>query len=257
MNASSSTSANSWLSHVVTRRLLIVWLPIIIVGVMIFCLSGGMPPTSWLLLLQMLSRWSRLQTSLGNAFFISFAIILMQCLFILIAWIILAFTIWREISVFSTLRAQRISTLQEKLAAAENTPIILQSSPVVSGQQGVQLMPEKQEKNTGIKIVSAESDEQDDIFDMNNAVFELSSETSENPVDDPSAQPQQIKEEEEAVFLYGNPFEGELPEVFHYDIDLKRGVQSIQEELHSQQKGGTEKSIDLKDNQDKDTEQDK
>ena len=113
-------------------------------------------------------------------------------------------------------------------------------------------MPE-QEKNTGIKIVSAGSDEQDDEFDVNKAVFELSSETDEPGEDNPSAQPQQV-EEEETIFLYGNPFEGELPEVFHYDMDLKRGVQ---EGLRSQQKGSNEKSIDRPDNQGKDTEQDK
>jgi hypothetical protein len=247
-----SKLANGSLSHAVTRRLLIVWLPIIIVGVVIFWLSGGMPPASWLLLLQIVSRWNGLQAALGNAFFISFAIVLMQGLFILIAWIILAFTIWREISVFNTLRAQqRIIALQEKLVVEKNTPIALQSSPVVSGQQGVQLMPEKREKNTGIKIVSVEGD---DAFDVDKAVFELSSETDESEAVDPFVQPQQVKEEEETTFLYANPFEGELPEVFRYDMDLKRGVQSLQEELRGQHKESNKESIDMQSRQNKDME---
>lgn len=247
MNISSNTFANNSLLPIMARRLLIVWLPMIIVGVVIFWLSGGIPPASWLLLFQMMSRWSGLQVTLGKAFFMSFAIVLVQGLLILAAWIILIFTIWREISVFNTLRAQqRIIALQEKLVMANKAPIALQSAPVVSGQQGVQLMPENRDKNTGIKIVSFEEDKQDDAFDVNNAVFELSSEAEESEMDDPFSQPKQVQEEkeEETIFLYGNPFEGELPEVFRYDMDLKRGVQSLQEELRGQHKDSHEESID-------------
>ena len=250
MNASSNTVTRSPLFYSVIRRLLSVWLPIVIVGGIIFWLSGGMPPASWLLLQQMLSRWNGLQATLGNTAFVSFAIVLLQCLFILLAWLILADTIWREIAVISALRAQqRIIALQEKLEATEHTPITLQSSPVVSRHQGVQLMPEKQEKNTGIKIVSLESDDQNNSFDVNEAVFELPSETEEAEV---NALPVQPQEEEETIFLYGNPFEGELPEVFHYDMDLKRGVQNIQKELRGQQKRSAEESADQQDGQNKD-----
>jgi len=252
MNTLSNTVVHRSLTHIVTQRLLIVWLPIVIVGVAIFWLSGGIPPASWLLLFEMLGRWSDLQAALGNGLVLSFAIVFVQCLLILLAWIILTFTIWREISVFSTLRAQqRIITLQKDLVVAENIPLPLQSSPVVSQHQGVQLMPEKLEKNTGIKIVSFEEDEQNSTFDLNTAVFELSSDTDEAEADNASVQLQQVEEEEEIIFLYGNPFEGALPEVFHYDMDLKRGVQSMQGELHGQQKDSSEEGDDKQGKRDK------
>jgi hypothetical protein len=35
------------------------------------------------------------------------------------------------------------------------------------------------------------------------------------------------------IFVYGNPFDGELPEVFHYDLDLRREVQDMQQDIEN------------------------
>ena len=257
MDATSSTLANSSLLRAVAQRLLMVWLPIIVVGVVIFWLSGGMPPASWLLLIQMLGRWSGLQATLGNGVFIPFAIVLVQCLSILLAWVILAFTIWREISVFNTLQAQqRMVDAQKNMARAEDAAEPLQSYP----EQGVQVMPNEhamnlfeedlsmQPKNTGIQIVAGGNDAQYDSFDVNKAVFELPAETDESEAGDASAQLHQV-EDEETVFVYGNPFDGELPEVFQYDMDLKRGVQDMQAEQRAQKKVSEEDVDDKGDKQ--------
>ena len=63
MNLSPGTSLNQLLANAATRRLLVGWLPIISVGVLLFWL-GGMPPTAWKLLIQILSYWNVLQASL-------------------------------------------------------------------------------------------------------------------------------------------------------------------------------------------------
>jgi hypothetical protein len=36
--------------------------------------------------------------------------------------------------------------------------------------------------------------------------------------------------EEESPFRYGNPFEGSLPEVFSYDVDLRRSILEVEAE---------------------------
>ena len=135
---------------------------------------------------------------------------------------------------------------------------------VMSAPSDMQVMPGEQDEellaglfdddaaqtpnNTGIKIVSTE---QDGLFDASEAVFELSSETHESEVDATSAELPQMKDEEETIFVYGNPFDGELPEVFEYDKDLKRGVQNMNEELRNQHQLSEERKAEKADSDEK------
>jgi hypothetical protein len=229
-------------SNIIMQRFLVVWLPILIVAALVLWLSGGIPPTVLRLLLQMLGRWHSLQAALGNAVFLPFVIVLIQCLLLLAAWVILALIIWREIAFLSNLRMQQ---RHARILASLSSPSTTQTpANPVPASQGVQMTVADldtmfdendetvQAKNTGIRLVSNES-ENDDSFDPSMAVFELRADPEESETD-LAQSPSQREPAEEMVFVYGDPFDGELPEVFHYDMDLKREIEDMQNVKQSQ-----------------------
>ncbi len=118
------------------RYLLRSWLPIIIVGIIIFYLSGGFPPTVWILLSQMLSRWKTLQATQGSAVFIPLCILVVQCVLLLIAWSMLLVVIVREVS---SLRKQQDQTksarLQMGYQAVGNTSAPAVATPPLPANQ--------------------------------------------------------------------------------------------------------------------------
>ena len=100
---------------------------------------------------------------------------------ILVAWTILAFTIWREVSVISMIREQQraahLQTLQAMQAALQNPA----PANTAARSYGVQVMPNKvatkpaedaSVKNTGIQIVAAQNGTKEEPFDVSQAVFE-------------------------------------------------------------------------------------
>jgi hypothetical protein len=134
---------------------------------------------------------------------------------------------------------------------------------------GVLMIPEEkgmhasgedaQPKNTGIQVVPLSQDDSGRVvakqesqellearndpagsaengpFDVSMAVFELFADPDEPEPNDVATTMQSQAKEEEIIFVYGNPFEGELPEVFHYDKDLQRGVQDLRDALRTKQ----------------------
>jgi hypothetical protein len=54
-------------------------------------------------------------------------------------------------------------------------------------------------------------------------VLDTSEESQENEEDN--------AKEERSTFRYGNPFEGSLPEVFSYDVDLRRSILEVEAEI--------------------------
>ncbi len=56
-------------------------------------------------------------------------------------------------------------------------------------------------------------------------------------------QPEEDIEENDSPFVFGNPFDGPLPEVFKYDADLKRSVMEAVEEDNAQSKSLKAKSM--------------
>jgi hypothetical protein len=197
MNSSPAPTQKKQGSDALMQRLLVVWLPIIVVAILIFWLSGGIPPAVLRLLLQMLSHWHSLQVALGGELFLPFAIVLVQCLFLFAAWAILALLVWREIGVFGKLQVQqRILRAQQQaqqaqVASAQPSGLQMSSNPTSTrastSQQGVQMTPaeldsmllEEEEapnpKNTGIRVFS-----NDDTFDANAAIFELKADPEES-----------------------------------------------------------------------------
>jgi hypothetical protein len=186
------------------------WLLIIVVGLIVLSLSAGAFPLAWTHLMQMIGDWSTLQAASGSAMYGPFAILLLQVLCFLVAWTMLVLAIVREILAFKdgSDQAQSLST-----ASAAG-------SPTSSSIQDTVAPPD---------TAAADADEQTP-FDMDSAIFEL-------PSDQDEAEPEEEKEEllaptiieEEAVFVYGDPLAGDLPEIFSYDTDLMRDVQELRE----------------------------
>ncbi len=343
MSSQSNTLPSNTRPSSLTYYLLRSWLPILIVGGVIFWLSGGFPPTAWVLLSQLISRWSALQATQGSAALIPLCILVVQCVLLLIAWGMLVLVIIREISAFKDWQAQkRIVQLQAALLASGNAPATAATvnrpvSPLPQPQQAVQQKPVAQQSvqqkpvaqqsvpkpvaqqsvwydqvsgpltpvqpepaNRGLRIELDESDSapdspfdnklltsmqlksrglrldldkpeamppnpfdgddkspsaqlksrglqvssdgtsrpvkgnpndpfgaKDDVFDF----FLESDEDAENAAPDEEEAPVEEAEPEKEIppFLYGNPFEGELPEVFRYDMDLRQSVLDIRD----------------------------
>lgn len=248
MDSSSNTPSEN-MSSALMRRLLVGWLPILVVAIVIYWLSGGLPPTVWVLLGRVLLRWSALQAILGTSVFVPFLILVVQSILILVAWILLVRVVWREIGVFRTLQTeQRVGRLKAALALSHN---VATETVVLPKSQGVQMMSDEMaarkrendatSRGTGIQIVSSE--DQEEQFDMDQAVFELFAEPDSFETADKSDKPMQVNEED-TVFVYGNPFEGDLPEVFNYDMDLKREVKDMRDKQQGFNKAQQDRNQD-------------
>jgi hypothetical protein len=152
--------------------------------------------------------------------------------------------------VFKALQAeQRVVQLKAALALSQSTTSEALASRRNQNLQTIQKEQYQQKlvdevaaaaaatKDTGIQML-------DNPFEMDQAVFELEAEPDSSETVD-TLDKMDIIDESHTVFVYGNPFDGELPEVFTYDMDLKREVKDMQDNIHS--KRLTADAIDEKD----------
>jgi hypothetical protein len=227
MSSSISTSSDDSMVSIVKSRLVPGWLPIIVVALLILWLSGGIPPTSWRLLFQMFALWPEVQSEQGGGVFLSLVVVIAQALLILGAWIMLVIAIRREVDMARERQSQiRIAALQAKLAASNATETPSQSVSNIPNSSQPVVQPAQ-------PMVPVAPDEPGELFDMSQAIFDLLPEEKEPGAE--SVEKKKESVEQEHVFVFGNPFEGELPEIFDYDTDLKRELQTMQKELEEQQ----------------------
>jgi hypothetical protein len=186
------------------------WLLIIVVGLLVLWLSAGAFPLAWTHLIQMIGDWSTLQSASGSAMYGPFAILLLQILCFLVAWTMLVLAIVREVLApkDGLVQAQSFSSMSSA------------APPTLSAMQDTVAPPD----------TTAASADEDTPFDIDSAIFEL-------PPDQDEVEPEEENEEllapaiveEEAIFVYGDPLAGDLPEIFNYDADLMRDVQEQRE----------------------------
>jgi hypothetical protein len=269
------------------RRLLLGWLPILLVTILL-CVSGGLPPTSWGLTIRLLMLLDALKTVQRSTVSNSLNILLVQSVCTLVAWFMVILAIAYEVREFKAMQAQlRIGRLQTKLAslasnildAATATPpatapvapaVAAPLSAVINGvpsgmdmvtppmqkNYGVRLTLDtsldgyptnpflsmvdetKSGKSRGVQLFSNQQDQPDpfaapkkavDLFDKNGQQDEQSSLQDESVA--------------EPVFVYGNPFEGDLPDVFRYDKALQKAVESLRNVSASKQSSDDSKGI--------------
>lgn len=254
------------------RRLLLGWLPILLVSILL-CVFGGLPPTSWGLTIRLLTLLDALKTvqrstTVSN----SLNILLVQFVCTLVAWFLVILAIACEVSEFKAIQTQlRISRLQAKLAslasnvlaAATATPpsAAINVAPVGMNMAsaGMDMVNPPMPKNYGVRVtidnslaVYPTNPFMSTIADAKSQGVQLSS----NQQDEQPAIQEDIAEG--PVFVYGNPFEGDLPEVFRYDKELQKAVESLRNVSASNQSSDNSKGVDTgkidQDEPDKDSE---
>jgi hypothetical protein len=281
------------------RRLLLGWVPILLV-IILLCVFGGLPPTSWGLTLRFLALMNALQGMQGSSVPAFPHALLVQSVCIFMAWLLVLLAIVSEFSAFKSIQTQvRISRLQAQLATSASnrqapalvpaptpSPVVVPStialppsvaasatngslngmSPASTGivmnsasaSMNIVAPPQPQnygmrviidntpgdypanpfvsktadakEKSTGSQGVKTSPDQQSgpDPFSVQDDLFDLSDE-QDNSFSQQDEQPAQQEDsvQEESIFVYGDPFEGELPEVFTYDKDLQKAVEDV------------------------------
>jgi hypothetical protein len=232
------------------RRLLLGWLPILLVTILL-CVFGGLPPTSWGLairLLALLNALKTVQSSSGSDFL---NILLIQAVCTFIAWLLVILAIVSEVIALKAMQTQlRIRRLQARLASsAGNVLAVTSAAPPQPKNYGAQVnMPDSLDAYPTSPLVSLTADAksqgvqsssnwqgQPDPFTMQKEVLNSlgNADGSSSRSNEPSAQQQESVSE--SVFVYGNPFEGELPEIFTYDKDLQKAVESLRNGAASKQ----------------------
>jgi len=247
------------------RRLLLGWLPILLI-IILLCVFGGLPPTSWGLMIRFLSLGNALNTVQSSVLSDSLNALFIQSLCTLIAWVLVILAIVFEVIAFRSMQMElRISRLQAKLAlpahkvqaaAASPAPALPARSVAPSGMDRAATPPQpknyggvrvvidntpdvypsnpfvgktadaKSAKSQGVQIPSHQQDQpdpfaaQEEVLDL----FEKEDDSSSLPNEQFAIQEKIV---EEPVFVFGNPFEGDLPDVFTYDKDLQKAVAGL------------------------------
>jgi hypothetical protein len=203
-----SSSSDTGLLAKVKSLLFNSWLLIIVAGLIILGLSAGALPLALMHLAQMVGKWSTLHAASGSAMFVPFVILLLQVLFFLVAWAVLVLVIVR----------QALGLGQVQSAPAVSVVIGLPApAPSPSTQDAADAVAPPDTAN-------ADADEHNP-FDMSAAIFEPLPDLDDEEEEPPA--PAIV--EEEPVFVYGDPLDGDLPEIFSYDTALMRDVQEQRE----------------------------
>ena len=268
------------------RRLLLGWLPVLLVTILL-CVFGGLPPTSWGLtihLLALLDASKTVQHSTASNFLY---ILLVQSMCMLAAWFLVILAIAYEVSEFKAIQAQlRISRLQARLAslasnvldaavAAPSAPAAIDGASVGMNMAstGMGMVTAPMPKNYGVRLtvdnsldgyptnpflsmmadakstksqgvqLSSNQQGQPDPFAAQEKVLDLfdKEDNSLGQQDEQAAIQEDIVKE--PVFVYGNPFEGDLPDVFKYDKALQKAVESLRNVSASKQSSDDSKGV--------------
>jgi hypothetical protein len=222
----SGKSSSNALSDLAKSPLVLVWLPILVVGLLIFWLSGSGFPTAWSNLLQLSLNWDALQEAQGDTIYITLTILIVQSLCILAAWVMLLLVVVRE--------GRELLAAKPRPRPAASTPPPPKPQPVVAQSVPTSLNAQVAQVADKTKAPVVEPDAKSvvepDPFDMDEAVFDLLPYPEDgDDIDTLITKKSDDELEEEMLFVYGDPLEGDLPEIFDYDMDLKREVEEIRE----------------------------
>jgi len=202
------------LPYKVKRQLVIGWLRVLACILLLIFLSGGLIPTAWILLLRIVILWNALQAVPNSDVFGSFTNVLAQSLGFAVAWTLLIIVIRNEITIFNS--------VQNQLRMARLQATFPMGSPDVASTPS---------NSYGVRINSNEFDTPDEaaaFHDMQDGIVRLSAmDDDEQQLEESNISDSQEMMIEAPIFVYGDPFEGDLPEVFTYDRDLQQAVQDM------------------------------
>ncbi len=217
----------------VMSPLLHSWLLIVATGLIVLWLSVDALPPACTRLLEMIDEWDRLQAASGNALLAPFAVLLLQVVCFLASWIMLVLVIVRE-----------ILALREGSAQVQSSSSTNAATPITS------LWEPEEEANT---LAPQDNANEYIPFDINAAIFELQPDQEEAEPEEEEKDPLAAAiVEEEAIFVYGDPLAGNLPEIFNYDADLMRDVQDQREKASTRIQTDQMDKLNMKEEPEKD-----
>ncbi|GHO96381.1 hypothetical protein KSF_064290 [Reticulibacter mediterranei] len=228
-----------------------------VAGLLLLWLSGGIPPAPWLLLIQAIMQFGAPWGQPESAIQWLFILLIVQSLALGAAWFFFVWAIIRETRSILNIRAR----LQQTVPITVSTGIKLRNASSLSstpaqrsgarrrdeqdfssewgtGAPQAGTFPENpfEEPGPGQSDYPLVQNAHNSPFDIQGDVYsvfrrpysyganlDVSEEIQEKEEDD-------IREEE-SPFRYGNPFEGSLPEVFSYDVDLRRSILEVEAEI--------------------------
>lgn len=234
-------------------------------GLLLFWLSGGFPPDTWLLLISVLAQFNTLWGQQGNVLLWPYVLLIAQSLSLAIAWVLFVWALIHETRYILNLRDQRQHRVSPAVVArSTSSPTVeepLQTAtkeaessaesrrlrraerlPVPVGEMGLQKKKFPENPYEGVETKPEqhreEAGDQNSPFDVKNDVYSVfrhhdakASGGEEDEEGKTKKATKGEKEEEENPFRFGNPFEGPLPEVFNYDVDLRRSILEIEAEV--------------------------
>ena len=114
---------------------------IIVAGIILYVLSGGFPPTSWILLIQVLSQWSAISAARSGVALLSLVILIFQSLLFAVAWGLFIWVIAREFSAHKELQTQISLAEKQAMLRADASPQSVPSAAVVSPELQAATLP--------------------------------------------------------------------------------------------------------------------
>ena len=118
------------------RNHLLLIIAVLVAGFLMFWLSGGLPPNTWRVLLQILPQIKTLWTQRGPAIFFPLLILSVQSLLLGVAWIGIIWAAIREVSALVvTLKTSHTRSLMDTINVAQSSqmPSVLPLSSQVAG----------------------------------------------------------------------------------------------------------------------------
>lgn len=234
------------------ERILRSGLLLFVAGLLLLWLSGGIPPAPWLLLIQAIVQFGAPWGQQEGALQWLFLLLIAQSLILGAAWFFFVWAIIRETRSIFNIRAR----LQQTVPITVSKGFKLNNASSPSRIRAQQLdVRRREEQDRAPELFSQagtfpdnpfeESDHSDypagqnarnSPFDIQNDVYTVFRHPhSYGTILDDSEEIQEKEEnnakEEESPFRYGNPFEGSLPEVFSYDVDLRRSILEVEAEI--------------------------
>jgi hypothetical protein len=230
-----------------------------VAGLLLLLLSGGIPPAPWLLLIQAAIQFGAPWGQQGSALRGFYILLIAESLALGVAWFLFVWAIVHETRHILNIRARLQQTVPITVSrgiSPSNTSSpsstsarrlnarrrdeqdFSRESPGVAGTIQTGKFPENpfeepgigpHDRHVGPVVRNSPFDIQNDVYSVFRRSYPYNSilDVSEEKID----REENSAKEEESPFRYGNPFEGSLPEVFSYDVDLRRSILEVEAEV--------------------------
>ena len=227
-----------------------------VAGLLLILLSGGIPPAPWLLLMRAVIQFGAPWGQHGSALQGFYILLIAESLALGAAWFLFVWAIVHEIHYILNIHARLQQTVPITVSrgfSPSNTSspsarrldarrrdeqdLSLEASRVAGSFQTGKF-PENpfeeqgigpSDRHVGPIVQNGPFDVQNDVYSVfrRSSPYNTSLDVSEENMD----KEEKDVREEESPFRYGNPFEGSLPEVFSYDVDLRRSILEVEAEV--------------------------